>query len=49
MPSHLPFHLLDNVVLTPHYSATAERTYRDRAGIVVRNLVAHLAPAPATR
>lgn len=49
MPSALPFHRLDNVILTPHYSATAERTYRDRAGIIARNLVAHLTPAPATR
>lgn len=40
MPSALPFHQLENVVLTPHYSATAQRTYRDRASIVTRNLAA---------
>ncbi|WAP53680.1 2-hydroxyacid dehydrogenase [Streptomyces sp. S465] len=37
-PSPLPFHELTNVIMTPHYSATAEDTYRDRAREVADNL-----------
>ncbi|MFJ7996248.1 2-hydroxyacid dehydrogenase [Streptomyces sp. NPDC096310] len=36
--SPLPFHTLTNVIMTPHCSATAEDTYRDRAREVADNL-----------
>ncbi|MGW4731931.1 2-hydroxyacid dehydrogenase [Streptomyces shenzhenensis] len=36
--SPLPFHELTNVIMTPHFSATAEDTYRDRAQEVADNL-----------
>ncbi|MFF0223490.1 2-hydroxyacid dehydrogenase [Streptomyces sp. NPDC004629] len=36
--SPLPFHELTNVIMTPHFSATAEDTYRDRAVDVADNL-----------
>ncbi|MFE2038674.1 2-hydroxyacid dehydrogenase [Streptomyces scopuliridis] len=38
-PSPHPFTELDNVIVTPHYSATADNTYQDRAAEVVDNLV----------
>ncbi|MEV7084532.1 2-hydroxyacid dehydrogenase [Streptomyces sp. NPDC093085] len=36
--SPLPFHELPNVIMTPHSSATAEDTYRDRAHEIAANL-----------
>ncbi|MEW2570617.1 NAD(P)-dependent oxidoreductase [Streptomyces sp. NPDC047070] len=36
--SALPFHELSNVIMTPHCSATAEDTYRDRAQEIADNL-----------
>ncbi|MEQ3553486.1 NAD(P)-dependent oxidoreductase [Pseudonocardia nematodicida] len=39
-PSAAEFERLDNVVMTPHYSATATSTYRRRADEVARNLIA---------
>ncbi|MFJ2213944.1 2-hydroxyacid dehydrogenase [Streptomyces sp. NPDC101062] len=36
--SPLPFHELPNVIMTPHCSATAEDTYRDRAHEIAGNL-----------
>ncbi|PKW19171.1 2-hydroxyacid dehydrogenase [Saccharopolyspora spinosa] len=38
-PSPFPFAELDNVVMTPHFSATADDTYSERAEEVVENLV----------
>jgi phosphoglycerate dehydrogenase-like enzyme len=37
-PSTLPFRQLDNVIMTPHYSATASDTYRERANDVLKTL-----------
>ncbi|TNC20571.1 NAD(P)-dependent oxidoreductase [Amycolatopsis alkalitolerans] len=34
-----PFAGLDNVVMTPHYSASADNTYADRAAEVIGNLI----------
>lgn len=39
-PSAFPFHDLDSVIMTPHYSATSDDTYRIRAGEVAENLAA---------
>jgi phosphoglycerate dehydrogenase-like enzyme len=38
LPAHLPFHLLDNVILTPHYCAATEETRNGRLADVKRNL-----------
>jgi phosphoglycerate dehydrogenase-like enzyme len=38
-PSELPFHELDNVVMTPHVSGRSEGTRRGRAEFVVEQLV----------
>ncbi|NWL10334.1 hydroxyacid dehydrogenase [Paenarthrobacter nitroguajacolicus] len=37
-PSTLPFGTLENIVMTPHYSATAADTYRERAKDVLETL-----------
>lgn len=39
-PSAYPFHELDSVIMTPHYSATSDDTYRLRAAEVAENLAA---------
>jgi phosphoglycerate dehydrogenase-like enzyme len=38
LPSSLPFHQLDNVLLTPHYSGIAEETFLGRARDVAENV-----------
>lgn len=38
LPSQLPFHELTNVVMTPHYSASADSTYRSRGAAVADSL-----------
>ncbi|MEK8170080.1 NAD(P)-dependent oxidoreductase [Streptomyces sp. M19] len=45
-PSRLPFAELDNVVMTPHCSANADDTYRDRAEEVADNLLRLSVGAP---
>lgn len=38
-PSELPFETLDNVIMTPHFSATSDDTYRKRSDEVAQNLL----------
>lgn len=38
LPANLPFHLLDNVILTPHYSGATEQTRAGRFADVMLNL-----------
>lgn len=45
-PSALPFDTLDNVIMTPHYCATTEDTYRLRAADLAQNLLADARNAP---
>ncbi|RDG37419.1 2-hydroxyacid dehydrogenase [Streptomyces corynorhini] len=45
-PSPHPFTELDNVIMTPHYSATADNTYQERAAEVVDNLLRFLDGVP---
>ncbi|AXG81505.1 2-hydroxyacid dehydrogenase [Streptomyces paludis] len=41
-PSPHPFTELDNVIVTPHCSGTADNTYQDRAAEVIENLLRRL-------
>lgn len=46
LPAHLPFHQLDNVILTPHYSAATEETLKGRLADVKFNLTSWLERKP---
>ncbi|MDT0196754.1 2-hydroxyacid dehydrogenase [Arthrobacter sp. AB6] len=48
-PSELPFAELDNIVMTPHYSATATDTYRERGQDVRISLFEALNGLPVSR
>jgi phosphoglycerate dehydrogenase-like enzyme len=46
LPAHLPFHLLDNVILTPHYSGATEETRIGRLADMTFNLQSWLEHKP---
>ncbi|MDP9936804.1 phosphoglycerate dehydrogenase-like enzyme [Paenarthrobacter nicotinovorans] len=48
-PSTLPFNYLNNIVMTPHYSATASNTYKERARGVLQTLLEAADGRPVSR
>lgn len=48
-PSTLPFNELQNIVMTPHYSATASNTYQERAQGVIETITEAADGRPVTR